>query len=51
MEWWTRAVEWNGGMERNADKLDGFNGFSPLYNDHLLTKTILNKDQPNLIAK
>ena len=28
-------VEWNGGMEWNVDKLDGFNGLSPPYNDHL----------------
>ena len=34
MEWWTGMVEWTG-MEWNVDKLDGFNGLSPPYNDHL----------------
>ena len=29
-------LEWNAGMvEWNVDKLDGFNGFSPHYNNHL----------------
>ena len=28
-------VDWNAGMEWNVDKVDGFNGLSPLYDDHL----------------
>ena len=32
---WNGIVDWNGGMEWNVDSLDGFNGFSPPYNDHL----------------
>ena len=28
-------MDWNGGMEWNVNKLDGFNGLSPPYNDHL----------------
>jgi len=32
---WNGMVDWNGGMEWNVDDLDGFNGFSPPYNDHL----------------
>jgi len=31
---WNGIVDWNGGMEWNVDSLDGFNGFSPPYNDH-----------------
>jgi len=44
MERWTGMVEWN------VDKLDGFNGLSPPYNDHLWTRPPLNKDHPNLIV-
>ena len=32
---WNGMMDWNGGMEWNVDKLDGFNGLSPPYNDHL----------------
>ena len=28
-------IQWNGMVEWNVDKLDGFNGPSPPYNDHL----------------
>ena len=28
-------VDWNSGMEWSVNKLDGFKGFSPPYNDHL----------------
>ena len=32
---WNGGMDWNGEMEWNVDKVDGFNGFSPPYNDHL----------------
>ena len=32
-------IQWNGMVEWNIDKLDGFNGFTPPFNDHLWTKT------------
>ena len=35
------GVWMNGMVEWNVDKMDGFNGLSPPYNDHLWTKTIL----------
>ena len=35
LEWWN-GLEWNGGMERCCGN---FNWWSPLYKDHLLTKT------------
>ena len=41
LEWnggmdWNGGLEWNGGMERY---FGNFNWWSPLYKDHLLTKT------------
>ena len=33
---WNGGLEWNGGMERY---FGNFNWWSPLYKDHLLTKT------------
>ena len=32
---WNGGMDWNGGLEWNFDKVDSFNGFSRLYNDHL----------------